>query len=314
VPSQKTPTYPFYYIYSLFLLRNRLEYLDQIVQSALRAGYTFLTVEEFSRYVRAKRPLPPLTFVLRNDVDTDPNTARLMFQCNRRHGFRSSYYFRLSTLDFDLMAEMATSGCEVSYHFEEIATYAKRMGSTSADDIMQGIDLIQAMFRDNISALRLRTGLKMQVVASHGDFVNRIIGVPNYALLDDALREELDLFAEAYDADLAKPVTARISDEMPPIYWRGGEPLAAVRERSPVIYLLIHPMQWRANIPVNVGYAAHRVWEGIAYALRRQLPRSRFHSLPGAKPLNHRPFRQLMDRFMTSNVQWHEAHGRTSSV
>jgi hypothetical protein len=59
---------------------------------------------------------------------------------------------------------------------------------------------------------------------------------------------------------------------MPPIYWRGGEPLAAVRERSPVIYLLIHPMQWRANIPVNVRYAAHRVWEGMAYVLRRQLP------------------------------------------
>lgn len=286
MPSRTTPTYMFYYLYSLFLLKNRLDYLDEIVQSALKAGYTFLTVEEFSRYVRAQRALPPLTFVLRNDVDTDPSTARLMFQCNRRHGFRSSYYFRLSTLDLDLMAEMATFGCEVSYHFEEIATYAKRMGSTSADDIRQGIDLIRAMFRDNISALRLRTGLKMQVVASHGDFVNRMIGVPNYALLDGALREELDVFAEAYDADLAQPVTVRISDEMPPIYWRGGEPLAAVRERSPVIYLLVHPMQWRANIPVNVRYAGHRAWEGIAYAVRRQLPRSRFHGLPGARALN----------------------------
>jgi hypothetical protein len=275
-----------YYVYSLFLLRSRLSYLDQIVQSALRAGYTFMTVEEFARYIRAQRTLPPLTFVLRNDVDSDSITARLMFQCNRRYGIRSSYFFRLSTLDFDLMAEMAACGCEVSYHFEEIATYAKRMGSTSVLEILQGMDVIKAMFRENIRALRSRSGFEMRVVASHGDFANRILGVPNYVLLDDALREELDIFAEAYDADLAEPVTTRISDEMPPIYWRGGEPLAAIRELSPVVYLLVHPMQWRANIPVNFFYAVHRVCDGISYALRRRFPRSRCHGFPSAKPLH----------------------------
>ncbi len=64
--------------------------------------------------------------MLRHDVDTDPGTAAAMWDIERELGVESSYFFRLSTLAPALMADIAAGGSEASYHYEEVATVAKR--------------------------------------------------------------------------------------------------------------------------------------------------------------------------------------------
>jgi hypothetical protein len=64
--------------------------------------------------------------VHRHDIDSDLRTARKMFALEVKHGVQASYYFRLSTLDYGFMRDIEAAGGEASYHYEEVATYAKR--------------------------------------------------------------------------------------------------------------------------------------------------------------------------------------------
>ena len=44
----------------------------------------------------------------------------------------------------------------------------------------------KAEFAANLETIRSRTGLPMPVVSAHGDFVNRRLGMANWAILADA--------------------------------------------------------------------------------------------------------------------------------
>ena len=65
--------------------------------------------------------------VLRHDIDTDPRTAWLMAQIEKKYGFLGTYYCRLSTANDKYMQLIAEMGHEVSYHYEEIASYSKKI-------------------------------------------------------------------------------------------------------------------------------------------------------------------------------------------
>ena len=90
----------------------------------------------------------------------------------------SSYFFRLSTLAPALMAEIAAGGGEASYHYEELSWVAKRRRLRSRSDALRALPEARDRFAENLQTLRMKTGLPMRVVASHGDFVNRRLGYP----------------------------------------------------------------------------------------------------------------------------------------
>ena len=70
--------------------------------------------------------------ILRHDIDTDIETTRAMWRVERELGIKTSYFFRLSTVDLPLMREIEACGGSVGYHFEELATAAKPKGSRRA--------------------------------------------------------------------------------------------------------------------------------------------------------------------------------------
>ena len=92
--------------------------------------------------------------VLRHDVDTDPTTAAAMWQIARSLGVRASFYFRLSTLDIDLMRRIAESGSEAGYHYEEAATVAKRERLRTRERALQEMPRMRDLFRRNLDDLR----------------------------------------------------------------------------------------------------------------------------------------------------------------
>ena len=258
-----------------FLMRSRLGAYRSFLASALAVGYRVTSVGGFWALVQAGELDPGRRLlVLRHDVDTDPRTANAMWLIDRDLGIETSYFFRLSTLTPPLMAEIAAAGSEASYHYEEIATVAKRRGLATAADVVDRLPEARDLFAANIDRLRRTTGLPMRVVASHGDFVNRRLGVPNWLILDEPdFRREVGVELETYDRAYLDKLPSRHSDTQYPALWEPTDPAVAIRDGVPVISVLVHPRQWRADRIGNVRDDLERLVGGWRYALTsRQAP------------------------------------------
>jgi hypothetical protein len=262
-------------IYSDFLMPSRLDAYRGLLEGALAAGYTFVSIESYWELLQDRAVDPAQRYlILRHDIDTDPGTAREMWRIERSLGISSSYYFRLSTIDLALMAEIEAGGSRVSYHFEELATVAKRRRPADAHEAMTLIPEAQDLFRRNLTRLRSRTGMRMEAVTSHGDFVNRALVLGNYEILKDpAIREEMAISLETQDRPFLSSVTAHQSDAPYPTFWIRGDPYAAIALCEPIVYLLVHPRHWRVNRAVNVRDNVVRIQEGLSYRMPHRLRR-----------------------------------------
>lgn len=255
-------------IYQDFLMQSRLEEYRELLGSLRDTGYTFITMRELAAFATAGGAEGPRTCVIRNDVDSDPTTAKAMFEIDQAIGGRSTYYFRLSTMDQSLMRTMAECGSEVGYHYEEIATYAKRHGLRTRSDVEANLPRIRQEFARNMEGYRGLVGDYPKTLASHGDFANRRLGVTNTLIIDDEQRSRFGIVAEAYDAWLMARVDCRISDASYPRWWHPESPEAALRSDPKSLYILVHPRQWHPGRTENVRLTVGRIFEGCVYALR----------------------------------------------
>jgi len=206
--------------------------------------------------------------ILRHDVDTDVIAAKKMWQIEYKLGIRSTYYYRLKTMNVPIMKDMNNSGYEISYHYEEVAKIAKERALKNRNEVLSVMPDIQARFRQNVEKIRGITGLSMCTVASHGDFVNRRLGIPNHIILNDKnFRKQVYIELEAYDAQMMDTITSRFSDAGYPRFWKPGNPMEAILQESPIIYVLTHPRHWEANIVANLRDDTERIYEGIIYKL-----------------------------------------------
>jgi hypothetical protein len=251
-------------------MASRLHIYQDLLKSARDEGYETHSIYSFWQAVNEKRVVPGRRYLLlRHDVDTDPRTAEKMWDLEILLGCKSSFFFRLCTFTPSLMKQMHAAGYEASYHYEEVSTVAKQKGFSSWAEIQAAMPQIRTLFRDNLMRLREATGLPMRGVASHGDFVNRKLNVINTVILEDeSFRKELGIDVEAYDAVIENQISVRVSDCPYPKFWKPGDPLTAIRQRQPVVYVLTHPRHWQTCISVNAMDNALRAWEGAAYWFR----------------------------------------------
>jgi len=261
--------------YCDFLMPSRLDAYERLLGIAIDAGYEIVGVERFWSQVQVEPRVPEQDparrrLVLRHDVDTDPGTAAAMWRIERRLGVRSSYYFRLSTLDVSLARGIAEDGGEAGYHYEELATLAKRRGLRDADRVLALLPEARKLFARNLARLRALTGLPIVTAASHGDFANRVLDLPNWLLLADMeFRESVGIAVETYDEALTRHLSRRYSDTLRPRHWVPESPVPALRDREAAIQLLVHPRHWRANRRANARDDLERLRDGVAYRLDR---------------------------------------------
>ncbi len=256
-----------YRIYSDFLMPDRLGIYHKLIRNLLDHGYRIHSVLGFWQLVESRALRLDWKYaVLRHDVDTDAATARRMWEVDRQLGVQSTYYFRKSTIDIPLMQAIHRSGCEASYHYEEIATLARNSGFTRRGQVEEAMPYLRELFRRNLNQLREITGLPMLTVASHGDFVNRMLGITNSLILvDHDLRRELNVVLEAYDPAFLQQMTSRCSDSPYPQGWDYDNPDAAILREEKRLHILIHPRQWHASRWVNMRDDAVRCWHGLGY-------------------------------------------------
>lgn len=249
-------------IYSDYLMPSRLGLYERLLEDAAEAGYRQLSVRDFLPPPAAGRGP---TLVHRHDIDSDVRTAAKMFAIEARHGVTASYYFRLSTLDIGLMREIEAYGSEASYHFEEVATFAKRNHIKDAHMLRSRFPLIQDQFRSNLQDIEQQLARKLVTVASHGDFANRRLKVVNHEILDDQVfRARCGISCEAYDAALMHQFDLYISDRPYPQYFHPTSPTDALGRYS-CICLLTHPVQWETNWAESTGCNVRRLVEGLSW-------------------------------------------------
>ena len=250
-------------IYSDYLMPSRLAEYDGLLQAAHAAGYAQMSVREF---LHARHcPQRGHTLVHRHDIDSDVRTAAKMFAIEARHGVTASYYFRLSTLDLGLMREIEAYGSEASYHFEEVADFAKRHHIKDAAALRVRFPEIRELFLRNCHAIERALGTRLVTVASHGDFANRRLQVINHEILSDAgFRSRCGIVCETYDRELLDEFDMYISDRPPPRYYYPVAPRSAFgRYRS--ICLLTHPVQWETNWRESTKCNVRRLVEGLTW-------------------------------------------------
>ena len=256
-------------LYADFFMPSRLPLLRCFLRKALDCGFEFCSIAQFVSYSRSAQGIPDRVIALRHDVDTDVKTAGEFWRIEKDFGIQGSFFFRLATLDYRLMGEIHAGNSEASYHFEEIATYAKQMGVKTADILRGRMPEIRQMFAQNLQRLRRESGLPMTIVAAHGDFVNRRTGLSNELILaDPAFRRAMQVEHEVYDQEIVRHFSERFSDAQPPVYWTPKDPARFIDDRQGIAQLLIHPRQWRADRLGNLRDDIGRLWEELGYRFR----------------------------------------------
>lgn len=256
-------------LYSDFMLPDRYDEYRQLLSKAQENGYEILSIERMWRLIKDERIARDGKYlILRHDIDTDPDGAHEFHRIEAEKGVTASYYFRLSTVDIPLMKKIAAQGGEASYHFEELATYCKANRIRDAGEIRRCMPDIEAMFAGNWRELRRKTGLPLSIVASHGDWVNRRLGVANTMVLANVeLRKRLGIELEVYDDVFMRHVTRRYSDQGYPAFWSPGTVMSALELESPIVYVLTHTRHWRANLAANVSENWARLIETMRYQM-----------------------------------------------
>jgi hypothetical protein len=257
-------------IYSDYFLRSRIDEYRTMLCTLLQSGYAFHSIPSLWRLSNGPDGLAEAGryVVLRHDIDLDVATAKEMWAIEKELGVISSYYFRLSTIDIPLMQEIDKYGCDVGYHYEELATYAKSHGLKNGKEVHDHMKQIQSMFQRNITALRKRTGLALRIAASHGDFMNRKLGITNTELLKDRpFRFSMGIDLEAYDEEYRKTIGKYFSDNAYPNHWKPESPLANGMHANTKIQILIHPGNWRSTVFDHTQHNISRLYEECKYQL-----------------------------------------------
>lgn len=251
-------------VYSDYLMPSRLGQYEALLARAAELGYAQQSVREFFGALGCAHA-PAQVLVNRHDIDSDVRTARKMFAIEARLNVRASYYFRLSTLDFGFMREIEAYGSEASYHFEEVADYAKRHHIRDAAEVRRHFPQIREQFQENYQHIARRLGRRMVTVASHGDFANRRLKIINHELLQDRLlRQRCGIACESYDDALLSNFDMYISDKPYPQYYHPMPPSEALgRHRR--ICLLTHPVQWETNWTESTRCNVRRLYEEMTW-------------------------------------------------
>lgn len=253
-------------IYSDYLMPSRLPAYEDFIRAADHAGYAQTSVRMFFHALRADGPPPPRKIVVhRHDIDTDVRTARKLFEIEKKCGIKSSFYFRMSTLDFGLMREIEDYGSEASYHYEELATFAKKHKIKDRALIQNRLTEIREEFAANFHSIEQQLGRKMSTVASHGDFANRRLQLTNTVILDDPqLRASCGIDCETYDRSLLDNFDMYIADRPFPQNYHPTPPSDALGQYDRIC-LLTHPRQFETNWKENTKDNVFRLYEGLAW-------------------------------------------------
>lgn len=253
-------------IRSDFFICNRIADYEQIIKTAIDKNYEVLPLSEFFNDARNNRLTGRKILLIRHDIDSDPTYVLKWLSVNQKYGVRTSFYFRLCTLNYSVMKKVHDLKSDCGYHYEELATIAKRKKIRTKKEIEQLYPEIRAEFIDNFNRIEQQCGFKIRSIASHGDFANRILNTPNREFITEAVMEQCGIDFETYQSEITNNYSINITDCGYPNLYRGDTSvLQAIDQQHPIIHILIHPKHWRSSWYWNIYENGKRIIEGLKY-------------------------------------------------
>lgn len=254
-------------LYNDFLRPSKEGEYEKILMAACDNGYEFHTMLSFEDVIKNGVETGKRYLILRRDIDTaDSRILRKMLDLEKKYGARCTYYFRWNTLDINLMKAISEEGGESSYHFEEIATYCYKNRIKDKGTMLEHIEEIRDMFIKQLLLFRDKTKQPCLTIASHGEFVNSKIHVPNTVLIDDRVRKESNICREAYDTQHMDLLSCRIADQVEMEKFT-EKAIDAIERGEPILELLTHPRQWNSPLWVNMKEEINRFCKEIFWRL-----------------------------------------------
>lgn len=256
-------------IYEDYLKPSRLRDYKRVLEAFRDAGYQMVGIFDFYQIVNSGGVNGKL-FINRHDIDTSPKVARKMFEIEKEvygHKGSATYYFRDSTIDKHLIADIDKYGYETGYHYEEVATFEKKHKLKNVDDMRAFLPKCQKMFLEDIKSFRDNTGSPCLTVASHGDFINSKYKMQNTEILKDSqIRERAAIIVEAYDDIVTRDIEKRYADQIL-LGSFSDEVLSGINEGHKVIMTLTHPRNWEVDFVANTKENIKRLYQDILYRL-----------------------------------------------
>lgn len=252
-------------LYSDYLMPSRLGKYEEFIIHAKKNDYQQMSIRDFFSLLQNDTKYSDKTVIHRHDVDSDLRTARKIFEIEVKHGIKSSFYFRISTLDIGFMREIESYGSEASYHYEEIASFAKSNHIKCPVEIRKNFQEIKNKFEINYKNIETMLGKTMITVASHGDFANRRLNIVNHEILNDPdLRQRCGIVCESYDKELLSNFDIYISDRPHPQYFYPVSPFIAIGKYKTICFLT-HPIHWETNWIENTKSNIYRLYEELRW-------------------------------------------------
>lgn len=234
------------YVFQTILKNNRLKAYAYYLMLAGRSGYNICSMSEFY-----ENPTEGKHFVLRHDVDHKTPATRKMFNLEKKYHVHSTYYFRKSTVDINLMNDMIDAGFEVGFHYETLSDYAieNKLNRVTEKDI----EICRERLKQDISEFNKLIKKPIRSAASHGSKKNEKIGKSNNVLFIDQKYKDFDILFESYDEEMySKYVDTHIMDGSLRInsgFSYRQNPIDAISAQDRNIIFLSHPNHWYKTFP-----------------------------------------------------------------
>jgi hypothetical protein len=229
-----------------YLKNSRIVEYQDILSYAISNNYQLISLRDFAEknYDENMKLM-----ILRHDVDHKSKGTQLMFNVEQKLKANSSFYFRNSTIDYELANKIEDNKSEASLHFETLAYYVRKNKIKTKTELFTNDFKKECLsnLKDNINKYR-KHGLACRTIASHGEYENRLVKTPNNYLTEDlGSYQELGILLEAYNPNLISKIDCYISDTVIEInngYRYGVSPIEAVDECHNIILFLSHPNHW----------------------------------------------------------------------
>lgn len=252
------------YVFHTILKNDRLKTYAYYLALAKENGYHICPMLEFY-----KNPIAEKHFVLRHDVDHKTPATRKMYNLEKKYHVHSTYYFRKSTVDINLMNDMIDAGFEVGFHYETLSDYAIENNLNHVTE--KDIEICRIRLKQEIEEFNKLIKKPIYSVASHGHKKNAELEKSNNVLFKNQKYEDFNILFEAYDeAMYSQYVDTHIMDGSLRInsgFSYRQNPIDAISSQDRNIIFLAHPDHWYKTFP-------QWVWNMTAYLMGKYVEES----------------------------------------
>lgn len=231
---------------------NRLDYYDLYIKLARNKGYIVTSYYDYiTHYMNTNKKV----LILRHDIDVATPGTLKMLDIEVKNHVKATYYFRWATFDKSVIDKIVKAGGEVGLHYETLATYSieHRQNYVTKADIIKCRDILKKEIKD----FKEESGIDIKTISSHGNPINKTLGVPNYVILEGQKYSDYGVVEETYDSNILKNyISSYICDDDLSIndgFAYKADPIDSIEENKKVIEFLSHPHHWYLS-KLRIGY------------------------------------------------------------